>query len=362
MDPTPIFDGHNDTLLSLFDLESLGPGRAGKARSFFDRGETGMLDLPRARAGGLIGGLFAIFCLPPMDSPEHDPFARTAFTPAGYQVPPIGSLDPVYAEKLTDEVIANLHILLDQGQGLIGLVRTYPDLEHYLDNNVLAMVLHLEGAEAIHANLDNLESYYQRGVRSIGLVWSRPNAFGNGINYQFPGSPDTGDGLTPQGKELVKACNRLGILVDLAHINEKGFWDVARITKSPLVVSHTGIHSISPASRNLNDAEIDAVGESNGLIGIMFEPSEIREDGHPDPDTPLSQLVRHIDYVAERIGIDHVALGSDFDGAMMPKNLADASRLPELVRALNERGYQGEDLEKITWRNWLRILEERLTH
>lgn len=360
MDLAPIFDGHNDTLLSLFDLESLGPGRAGKARSFFDKGETGMLDLPRARAGGLIGGLFAIFCPPPLDSPEHDPFARTAFTPAGYQVPPIGGIDPAYAEGLTDEVIANLHALLEQGQGQIGLVRRYSDLEGFMEKNVLAMVLHLEGAEAIHANLDNLEAYYQKGVRSIGLVWSRPNVFGHGINYQFPGGPDTGDGLTPQGKALVKACDRLGILIDLAHINEKGFWDVAKMSCSPLVVSHTGIHALSPASRNLNDAEIDAVGQSNGLIGIMFEPSEIREDGHPEPDTPLSQLARHIDYVAQRIGIDHVALGSDFDGAMMPKDLKDASFLPNLVQALKDIGYQGEDLEKITWRNWLRILKDRL--
>jgi len=127
-----------------------------------------------------------------------------------------------------------------------------------------------------------------------------------------------------------------------------------------LVVSHTGIHALSPATRNLTDAEIEAVGESGGLIGIMFEPSELREDGQPNADTPLAQLVRHVDYVAQRIGIDHVALGSDFDGAQMPQELKDAAGLPRLVQALKEGGYQGEDLEKITYRNWLRILKERL--
>lgn len=354
MNPTPIFDGHNDMLLSLFD------GEHGKGRSFFEWGESGELDLPRARAAGLKGGLFAIFCPPPLDSPEHDPFSRAVFSATGYQMPPIGGIDPAYAERLTDEVITFLNRLLEQGWGQIGLMRTGGDLDELLANDMLALMLHLEGAEAIHENLDNLESYYEKGVRSIGLVWSRPNVFGNGIQYSFPGSPDTGDGLTPQGKELVRQCNRLGILVDLAHINEKGFWDVARLSDAPLVVSHTGIHAISPATRNLTDAEIEAVGESGGLIGIMFEPSELRADGQPNADTPLAQLVRHVDYVVERIGIDHVALGSDFDGAQMPQELKDAAGLPRLVQALKEGGYQGVDLEKITYRNWLRILNERL--
>jgi len=354
MNLTPIFDGHNDTLLNLFD------GEHGKSRSFFEWGDSGHLDLPRARAGGLKGGLFAIFCPPPLDSPDHDPFAQAVHTPTGYQMPPISAIDPAYAERLTDEVIGFLERLLQAGQGQIGLARTSAELDDLLARDVLALVLHLEGAEAIHANLDNLESYYARGVRSIGLVWSRPNAFGNGINYAFPGSPDTGEGLTPAGKELVRQCNRLGMLVDLAHINQKGFWDVARISDAPLVVSHTGIHALSPASRNLTDAEIDAVGASGGLIGIMFEPSELRPDGQPNPDTPLAQLVRHIDYVAERIGIDHVALGSDFDGAQMPQELKDAAGLPRLVQALEEAGYYGEDLEKVTYRNWLSILKGRL--
>jgi membrane dipeptidase len=340
MNPTPIFDGHNDTLLKLFK-NSQTPGY-----SFFERSETGHLDLPRARAGGLKGGIFAIFCPPPHDD----------LTPANYA----DSLDPVYAEKLTDAVINSFHNLLEQGQGQIGLVRSYSDLEAYLSNDILAMLLHIEGAEAIHANLDNLESYYNKGVRSLGLVWSRPNVFGNGIIYRYGSSPDTGEGLTARGKELVKACNRLGILVDLAHINEKGFWDVASITQAPLVVTHTGINAVCPVSRNILDTQIDAVGQSGGLIGIMFEPSEIREDGESIADTPLEALVRHIDHVVERIGIDSVALGSDFDGAMIPTAIKDVSGLPNLLQALVDRGYSAEDVEKIAIKNWLRILKTTL--
>lgn len=354
MDTTPIFDGHNDTLLNILD-----PGR-GQGRSFFERSDIGQLDLPRAQAGGMIGGLFAIFVPPPPDSPVPDPFALTQFTPQSYEVPPIQGIDPAYAEQLTNQAIELLNGLLKQGVGKIGLVSKAEDLENFLDQHILSILLHLEGAEAVHENLDNLELYYQKGVRSIGPVWSRPNAFGQGVDYRFPGSPDIGGGLTTQGKELVQACNQLGILVDLAHINEKGFWDVAKISDAPLVVSHTGIHALSPASRNLIDTQIDAVGETDGLIGIMFEPTEIREDGHWDADTPLAQLARHIDYVVERIGIDHIGLGSDFDGAIMPNDLKDAADLPNLVQALRQRGYQGEDLEKITYRNWLRVLKATL--
>jgi membrane dipeptidase len=354
MNQTPIFDGHNDTLLNLLDRER------GQGRSFFEQGHTGHLDLPRARAGGLKGGIFAIFCPPPPGSPEHDPFALTTYTAQGYVVPPIGGIDPAYAERLTNQVIDLLDGLLLQGQGQIGLVRTYRDLEEYLAKDILAILLHFEGAEAIHENLDNLEAFYQRGLRSLGLVWSRPNVFGRGIDYIFPGSPDTGAGLTPAGKELVRQCNRLGIQVDLAHINEKGFWDVAAISDAPLVVSHIGVHALSPASRNLTDAQIDRVGETGGIVSVMFEPSEIRADGHPEPDTPLSELVRHVDYLVQRIGIDHVGLGSDFDGAMMPKDLPDAAALPNLVEALKAGGYQGEDLQKITYKNWLRVLKETL--
>jgi membrane dipeptidase len=247
--------------------------------------------------------------------------------------------------------------LLAQGNGQVGLVQTYSDLEDYLARDVLAILLHLEGAEAIHPNLDNLGKMYANGVRSIGLVWSRPNAFGNGVHYRFPSSPDTGDGLTEAGKDLIRACNHMGVLVDLAHLNEKGFWDAAHVSDSPLVVSHTGVHAICPASRNLLDTQIDAVGKSGGLIGIMFEPSEIRPDGKPDQDMPLGDLTGHIQYIARRIGPDHVALGGDFDGARMPNDLKDAAALPNLVKALEECGFRDEDLEKILYKNWLRILK-----
>jgi membrane dipeptidase len=349
----PIFDGHNDTLLELYAPEE------GEERSFFERSEHGHIDLPRAREGGLIGGIFAIYTPPPPGSPEREREYGLTITEDGYEVMQRSPLDHEYSKEFTDGVIDFLYDLQKQGDGDVALVRSYQDLERNLQGGVFSMVLHFEDAVAIEEDLSNLEAYYERGLRSLGLVWSRPNVFGHGVPFRFPHSPDTGPGLTEAGKELVRACNRMGILIDLAHINEQGFWDVAETSEAPLVVSHAGVHALCPSTRNLTDGQIDAIGESKGLIGIIFSPGMIRADGQRDADSlPLTDLVRHFDHVVERIGVDHVAFGSDFDGALMAEELADATWLPNLMEALRERGYDDDSLEKIAYRNWFRVLRD----
>jgi membrane dipeptidase len=187
-------------------------------------------------------------------------------------------------------------------------------------------------------------------------VWSRPNIFGHGVPFSYPSSPDTGPGLTDAGRRLVQACNRLGMLIDLSHLTEKGFWDVAAITDQPLVASHSNPHALVPVARNLTDRQLDAIGESKGLVGINFAVTMLRSDGREDADTPVAEMVRHIDYLVERVGIDGVAIGSDYDGATIPACIGDAAGLQELVAALERAGYGGEALEKICRANWLRIL------
>ena len=349
----PVFDGHNDTLLQLYAPDE------GEERSFFERSEQGHIDLPRAKEGGLIGGIFAIYTPPPIGSPERDRLYGLTTTEDGYEVSPRSPLDPEYAKEFTDGAIGFLDDLLEQGGGEAALVRKYEDLERNLQEGILSIVLHFEDAVAISEDLGDLESYYGKGLRSLGLVWSRPNVFGHGVPFRFPHSPDIGPGLTQAGRELVRACNRMGVLIDLAHINEQGFWDVAEVSEAPLVVSHAGVHGLCPSTRNLTDKQIDAIGESNGLIGIIFAPGMIRADGQRDAESmPLADLVRHFDHVVERIGIDHVALGSDFDGALMAAELADVTRLPSLMQALRERGYDESSLEKIAYRNWFRVLKD----
>jgi membrane dipeptidase len=209
----------------------------------------------------------------------------------------------------------------------------------------------------VREDLSNLEAFYQLGLRSLGLVWSRPNRFAEGVPFAYPSTPDTGPGLTEAGRELVRACNRLGIVVDLAHINEQGFWDATKISRAPLVVSHTDVHAICPSTRNLTDRQIDAVAESGGIIGLNFEPIQTSPEANPDRSAPLSQLVRHAQYIAERVGVAHVGFGSDFDGTGMPEAIGDAGGLQNLIQALREGGFSEQEIEQIAFRNWLRVLK-----
>ena len=174
--------------------------------------------------------------------------------------------------------------------------------------------------------------------------------------FRFPGTPDTGPGLTEAGRALVTACNELGIVVDLAHLNERGFFDVASLSSAPLVVSHAGAHALCPIPRSLTDAQLDAVRDSDGLVGVVFDSVMTRADGDLQADTPLSVIADHVEYMANRVGVEHVALGSDFDGCFPPAALSDASKTQALLDELAARGWPDEDLRALGHRNWLRAL------
>lgn len=221
---------------------------------------------------------------------------------------------------------------------------------------VFAAVLHMEGCEPIGPDLAALEVLHAAGLRSLGPVWSRNNIFGHGVPFAFPMSPDSGPGLTALGRELVGACDRLGILIDLSHITEKGFWDVARLSDQPLVASHSNVHALVPVARNLTDRQLDAIRERKGLVGLNFAVAMLRADGRERADTPVADMVRHVDYLVKRIGIDCVGIGSDFDGALIPAEIGDAAGLQVLVRALQAAGYDEAELGLICRGNWLRIL------
>jgi membrane dipeptidase len=239
----------------------------------------------------------------------------------------------------------------------VRIARAAADLDAaHDDDGPPVAVLHLEGAEAIDPGLEALDTWYQAGLRSLGPVWSRPNQFAHGVPFIFPSSPDTGPGLTPAGRALVLRCAELGILVDLSHLNEAGFWDVAKLEAGPLVASHAGAHSLSAASRNLTDRQLDAIGATGGLVGIVFASLFLRPDFADVADTPIDLIAAHARYVADRIGVEHVALGSDFDGATIPAALGDAAGLPRLLESLADAGFGAEELEAIAWGNWRRVL------
>ena len=326
-----VVDGHNDALLRAW--------RSGG--SLRERSGEGDLDLPRMREGGIAAAFFAIF-VPATDEEPADPRRDLVPTDGGYEVPQEGPLPFERAVRVADELAAI-------AERDLRLVRSADEL---LAGDA---ILHLEGAEPIAPDLSNLEAWYERGLRSLGIVWSRPNAFGHGVQFRYPGTPDTGPGLTVAGRRLVAACNELGVMVDLAHLNGPGFREVAELSHAPLVSTHTAAHALCPIPRNLTDAQLDAIRDSGGLVGIVFDTVMTRADGELVLDTPLSVIAAHIEYVAERIGVEHVALGSDFDGCFPPAALDDASKMQAL---LDELAWSEDDLRALAHRNWLRVLRE----
>jgi len=348
----PIFDGHNDTLTQIREAP------AEKARGFLERSDRGHLDLPRARVGGLAGGFFAVFTR----SPGLERSIRPVVGPDGVErqgewtveFPP--RLNRRTALAYTLSVMSDLFRWERVAGGAVRVVRNASELERCLADGTFAAVLHIEGVEALDTRLEALDVFYEAGLRSLGPVWSRPNAFGHGVPFDFPRTPDTGPGLTAAGKRLVPACNRLGVLVDLSHLNEAGFWDVARLSEAPLVATHSCAWALCPSPRNLTDRQLDAIRVSGGVVGINFHKGFLRSDGDFQAPTSLTEIVRHARYVADRIGVEHVALGSDFDGATMPDDLPDAAALPALIDALASGGFGEADLRLIGSGNWLRVL------
>lgn len=343
----PFIDGHNDVLLR---LHLAGDG----GEPFFGGRSEGHLDLPRAREGGFAAGFFAVFVLP--QSEEERAATQIPDRTPPYAVALPAPVPTEYASRESQALIDLLEELAATGK--VQIARSTADIVTALEGGPLAAILHFEGAEPIEPGLGNLGELYERGLRSVGLVWSRPNAFAEGVAFRFPSSPDIGAGLTEEGKRLVAACNELGILIDLSHLNEQGFRDVATLSDAPLVASHSNAHALSANSRNLTDAQLDEIGRSRGIVGITYHAGMLTDAGGVDADAPLSRVVEHVDHVVDRIGVDHVGFGSDFDGCTVPTELSDASGLQRVVAALRNRGYCDEDVAKLAHGNWLRVLRD----
>ncbi len=341
----PFFDGHNDTLLRLF--EAAGPD---KVKLFREGMPDAHIDLPRARAGNMAGGFFAIF--PPDYRAESGLNAGAARRLAADLPPP---LPPEEAQRLTLGMTALL-LRLEQA-GALALCRDTEGLHSAIGQGQLAALLHLEGAEAIDENLDMLEVLYAAGLRSLGLVWSRANVFACGVPFIHNADPDIGPGLSDAGRALVRACNQLGIMLDLSHLNAQGFRDVAALSDKPLVATHSNVHAISPHARNLVDWQLAAIRESGGAVGLNFAPVFLRPDGQRCADTGIELMVRHIDALVETLGEDGVALGSDFDGTLVPAAIGDVRGVQTLLAALLEKGYGKDLVDKMAMGNWLNLLE-----
>jgi membrane dipeptidase len=335
----PIFDGHNDLLSCLLHEGD----RSGES---FVTGRAGDIDLAKCRAGGFAGGFFAVW-VSNLPGTAPDPMAPyRAFIEVGRS----------HAQAETEAQIALFLRLCRAHPDAIRLCTAAAQIEAARATGAIAAILHIEGVEAIGPDLDALHLYHAAGLRSLGPVWSRPNIFGHGVPFNHPASPDTGPGLTEAGKALVRECNALNILIDLSHLNEAGFWDVAAISTAPLVATHSNAHAVTAATRNLTDRQLAAVADNGGLVGVNFGCQFLRPDGVKRSDTGPDAILRHLDHLISILGEGGVALGSDFDGALMPDFLGSAAGLPKLTAAMRAHGYGDLLIRRLCWQNWLDMI------
>ena len=350
-----ILDGHVDTTQRMLD------GHDDIARRLPD----GHVDLPRMKAGGLSGAFFAIWV-----DETYGP--GTAFRRA------MALIDSVRA--LTDTV-SGAELATNAGE-----VRAAVGRGH------VAVLMGVEGGHAIENSLEKLEAFYDRGVRYMTLTWNNGNDWaGASMDRARKG------GLSDFGRRVVRRMNELGMLVDVSHVSDATFQDVLQVATKPAIASHSCCRALASHPRNLTDDQLRAIARQGGLVGINFFPVFLDDDfcaryaelnrrlepefaairaKHKDSflsdceidrlrvehlegmDVPgIDRLVDHFDHAVQVMGIDHVGVGSDFDGiCVLPRPMKDATSLPLLARALEARGYGDSDVDKILGENFLRLL------
>ena len=338
-----IFDGHNDLLTRLW-LSSADD----LVHDFIYGTLPGHLDLQRCQQAGWLGGLFSIF-LPPYGYVKNN-------HPDKLSNPSNSDFTP---QEIVDICCAQLELaqqLQARSNGQIQICTSVAQIKACQQNQQLAIVLHLEGAEFLAIEPDLLDVFYEAGLRSIGPLWNRKSLFGDGLNASFPHSPDTGSGLTREGKELILACRDKHMLIDVSHMNERAFWDTLEIADQPIVATHSNAHALCAQARNLTDRQLAGIKQNGGLVGVNFDVAFIRADGQRNTQTSLDVIVDHLAYLIDHLGEDHVGFGSDFDGCLLPDELSDISQISKLIERMQQRHFSDALIEKITSKNWFRVL------
>lgn len=254
-----------------------------------------------------------------------------------------------------------MHKIAEESEDIV-IIKDKEDLEYVLENKKLGLALSLEGFEPLYGDLELLDLYYRFGVRAGMLTWNKKNPFAHG-NDEEKG------GLTELGFDAVKKMNDLGMIIDVSHLNDDGFWDVVKANKKLTVASHSNARALFNHPRNLTDDQIKAIANSGGVIGINSYFSKVDEEDpgklrtKDDETETIHDVIKHIEYMVELVGYDHVALGLDFNmylGDFGVKGLESAEQIPDLIKLLLERGHSIDNVRKIAGENWIRVLREIL--
>lgn len=322
-----VIDGHCDTILSVM---TRGSWFGVPPRDFFERNEQGHIDLSRLKEGGITCQVMALYI-----EPQYKPAASA---------------------RRCLEMLDAFYDLLDRSGGEFVLATK---AQHILDAKAQAKVaglLSIEGGEAIEGSLSVLRNFYRLGVRAMGLTWNQRNDLADGV-----GEKSGKSGLTDLGISVVKEMEKLGMLVDVSHLSESSFWGVHQVAERPYIASHSNARALASHPRNLTDKQIEALASKGGVIGVVFCPPFVDDDRE---NVSLSRICDHIDHIVKVAGIDHVGLGSDFDGFGVtpgsPQVMKDVSEMPKLTEELMRRGYKEDDIKKILGGNWLRVYEQVL--
>ena len=242
---------------------------------------------------------------------------------------------------------------INQYPSLIKPIKTYEDIEENIKNNVMSAMLTLEEGAVVNYDLAHLRNYYRLGVRMITLTWN----YVNGIGHPNFDMNDERHGLTEFGIQYIKECERLGIIIDVSHLSDKGFYDVLENTSTPFVASHSNARGVTPHARNMSDDMILKLASRGGVMGINFASGFLNEK---DEYSYVEDMVKHIKYIKNLAGIDVIGLGSDFDGIKQNLELKDASYMPQLYDALKKEGFLEEEIEKIFYKNVLNLYKKVL--
>lgn len=322
-----IVDSHLDTLTKIIDKETWLPTTDIGTETNFES------DIPKFHAGGINVPFLAAYT-----SGFYNHTARSV----SHTLAMINALYWTEENNLNDLKITSStdEILVAVGEGKIAAVPA------------------IEGAYSFdeHNAIELLRQYDDLGIVTIGFTWNYSNALGEGAHQVYGDqmkTPSNG-GLTELGKEVALEMNRLGVMIDVSHMAESTFWDILEVSKAPVIATHSGIYSLYNHVRNLTDEQLLALAEKDGVVGIVFYPEFLVDTG----EATISNVVDHIDYAVNLIGIDHVAIGSDFDGARLPSDLRDASEMNKLTEELISRGYSTMDINKILGLNTLRVLHD----
>jgi membrane dipeptidase len=359
-----VADTHNDVLL-----------RAMEGEEILLRHPDSQSDLVKLKMGGVDLQVFSVWVSP------------LEFVPSEYF-------------QRADDMISKLEFLCSRVPDQWRIIDTYQDINYNQKRDIMSCVIGVEGGHVIGNDITKVEHFFDRGMKYLGLTWNNSNSIGTSAKDEFENRVSLKRiGLTKFGRKVVKECNRLGVMIDISHAGEKTFWDVINLTSEPIIASHSSVYTLCPHYRNLKDDQLVAIGKNGGVVFVNFYPGYIdstylekeaminmkyeferqalseqydassisywhaeskilkHEKSRIVPD--INTVVRHIRYISDLVGVDHVGLGSDYDGVdIMPAGLEDVTKLPFLTKKLLDSGFSLRDVRKILGGNFKRVFRE----